>query len=396
MKEKNVIIEQIKKIWNINIEVIPIRNISESVFTFNNELLSSELQTFLKDNVSNKSTTYPQVISPIPMAFLGTFDYDNHLFIIGPFSYDTSSELEIRNFFRKNNFFSSKDSFPVLTIQSAVNMLSVAYSMITGHPCSESEVVINNRPELSLNMESISVYQLDIASRNENLFGYDIEKQLTEQISNGTFYISPEEVIVNLTQPSKNGILAKNNAHKQAEYLMVSAISLATKAAIAGGVSPYSARMYGDITLQKIAVSTSIANIYNIAAQALNEFSSMVQKQKNLEKQNPYIEKCKDFIAKHIYTRFRIKDLSVEFGLSEAYLSRIFSSYTGQTLQQYVISERLNAATNLLKYSPTSIGEISEYLCFNTHSHFTVSFTKKYGITPSEYRRKHTIVGFEK
>ena len=50
--------------------------------------------------------------------------------------------------------------------------------------------------------------------------------------------------------------------------------------------------------------------------------------------------------------------------MSHSYLTKKFKEYEGITIQQYIISEKLKAAANMLKYSDASISEIAEYLSF--------------------------------
>ena len=72
--------------------------------------------------------------------------------------------------------------------------------------------------------------------------------------------------------------------------------------------------------------------------------------------------------------------------MSHSYLTKKFKEYEGITIQQYIISEKLKAAANMLKYSDASISEIAEYLSFASQSHMGQYFKKAYQMTPKEYR----------
>ena len=107
-----------------------------------------------------------------------------------------------------------------------------------------------------------------------------------------------------------------------------------------------------------------------------------------------YIEQTKDYIAKHLYKKFKISQIAEELGVNSSYLSRRFSEQTGKTISQYVLKERLKAAANLLKYSEESIGQIAEYMQFSSPSRFGEYFKNAYGKTPAKYREEKKLIDF--
>ena len=64
------------------------------------------------------------------------------------------------------------------------------------------------------------------------------------------------------------------------------------------------------------------------------------------------------------------------------------------TIGRYIQKEKIARAKNLLVYSDRSILEISEYLCFNSQSHFGKVFKKETGMTPRQYRQENHLSGF--
>ena len=51
------------------------------------------------------------------------------------------------------------------------------------------------------------------------------------------------------------------------------------------------------------------------------------------------------------------------------------------------MNARLEEARNLLTHSEKSLAEISNYLCFSSQAYFQNVFKKKFGITPTQYRK---------
>jgi len=78
-----------------------------------------------------------------------------------------------------------------------------------------------------------------------------------------------------------------------------------------------------------------------------------------------------------------------ETGISTRYLRMLFSE-TGTTCSQYILSERLKAASNELKnpqFNNIKINEIAFKWGFNNQSHFSKSFKKFSGCSPRDFRQ---------
>ena len=58
-------------------------------------------------------------------------------------------------------------------------------------------------------------------------------------------------------------------------------------------------------------------------------------------------------------------------------------------LGYYILKFRVKRAANLLKYSDATLSEISDYVCFNSQSHFGSVFKEYMKMTPRQYREKY-------
>ena len=81
-------------------------------------------------------------------------------------------------------------------------------------------------------------------------------------------------------------------------------------------------------------------------------------------------------------------DISAEFGYHSFYLNRVFKQYTGMTLHQAVIKERVTIAKRLLQNTDISIEEIAREAGFSDRVQFCTTFRKSIGVSPTEYRNK--------
>ena len=83
--------------------------------------------------------------------------------------------------------------------------------------------------------------------------------------------------------------------------------------------------------------------------------------------------------------------IASEAGTSPFHLARTFKRAMGATLHQHRVALRLHTSLSMLRDTRDDISTIALDLGFTDHSHFTVSFRRRFGITPSAYRRGATF-----
>lgn len=115
-------------------------------------------------------------------------------------------------------------------------------------------------------------------------------------------------------------------------------------------------------------------------------FAHKVYLLKNSEDLSRLIIEVKNYIQLHIYEDLRVEKIAENFKINRSYLSTKFKSETNQTLIDYMLSEKINKAKYLLRYSKRSLASIASYLCFSSQSHFQNTFKKYVGMTPKQFR----------
>ena len=75
--------------------------------------------------------------------------------------------------------------------------------------------------------------------------------------------------------------------------------------------------------------------------------------------------------------------------LAPNYISSIFKSYTGTSINKYMTDIRMKKAKILLLNEKLTIEEISQSIGLNNGNYFAKLFQKQYSTTPSEYRREN-------
>ena len=73
------------------------------------------------------------------------------------------------------------------------------------------------------------------------------------------------------------------------------------------------------------------------------------------------------------------------------YLSNLFSSVEGITLEQYIIRQKLEKVKELLFYDELTLSEIADKLGYSSVAHLSAQFKKVTGLTPSELKKSRQI-----
>lgn len=114
------------------------------------------------------------------------------------------------------------------------------------------------------------------------------------------------------------------------------------------------------------------------------EFSLSKQQQKDMN-WIVFEEVCR-YIQEH-YQTVTIQDLTKTFHFQEDYFNRLIKKRTGMTYCTYLQNERLKKAEQLLTQTKASVSEIAELVGYHNRGYFYKIFEKKYGMTPTKYRK---------
>jgi AraC-like DNA-binding protein len=108
------------------------------------------------------------------------------------------------------------------------------------------------------------------------------------------------------------------------------------------------------------------------------------------------IEKIKTTIIEMVHYADKLPNLNVSDFLSEklnqssAYLSNLFSEVQGITIQQFVISHKIERIKELIMYGELNITEIAWKMNYSSVAHLSNQFKKNTGLTPSHFKKlKH-------
>lgn len=110
-----------------------------------------------------------------------------------------------------------------------------------------------------------------------------------------------------------------------------------------------------------------------------------------LNNKNSYLEITRntvEFIQSNYHKDINNQIIADNFNFHPTYLNRIFKKNIGISMHAFLRDYRLNVAMDMLRISDMGIAQIAEKAGFIDVPHFSVSFKKYTGVSPSKFREE--------
>ncbi len=108
------------------------------------------------------------------------------------------------------------------------------------------------------------------------------------------------------------------------------------------------------------------------------------------------LEKVRQHLEAHCTEYFTLDTLAAMAGLSKNYLCRAFRQYTGQTVFEYIIGQRIQQSMLIMRHSDDKLFAIAWRCGFRDLSYFNRTFKRLTGVSPAVYRRQPAQSAIEK
>lgn len=109
----------------------------------------------------------------------------------------------------------------------------------------------------------------------------------------------------------------------------------------------------------------------------------------SLKEYSPAVQKVMNYVNLNVAEPLTLKSLAAMCFISSSYLSALFKQETGSTLIDYINTQRVNRAAQLLVQNNHTIAAVAEEVGILDVNYFTKIFKKTLGVTPTRYRREH-------
>ncbi|CAH1057450.1 helix-turn-helix domain-containing protein [Paenibacillus pseudetheri] len=366
-----------------------------------NELLSEIVDPTKSENISNhdssnssipiiRTTNFLEnyILLHLPLELSG-----GRIIVVGPSLYTQLSGDNVSSLMHDNDvphglqdqWLTYYRSLPVLNRMRLYHTAMLLYSLVTGKTLTLSELLLDSRVLEPKQLSSDSL-DLDVSYRRENTWLHHepiMEKALFHHVKNGN---KAELLRVQATFSEENyGVLSKKSQLRSKKNLAVSCITLATRAAIDGGLYWEISYTLSDFHIQHIEELKDIPAVDHAILNALCDFADHVRNNRSAQLSRT-VAICQNYIFNHLYEELSLDKLAVVASLNRSYLSQLFKKETGFTVSDFIQIERIEEAKRLIELPGISLSDIATRLHFNDQSYFTKVFKKYTGITPRQFK----------
>ena len=349
--------------------------------------VSEELRRSLICQTKEKNV--PTVYKVFDKIYFFCVQSGQDFYLSGPVCAEELSYVEIHQFYKKYHMSTKEERHPdKMTLNRMLNFVSFLYELLEGKDIQPDDLMEKNNlieeKEVWQEGETVRI-ELDKSDTAAYHHTYIEERYVLDSIREGNVEEVNERATALL---EKGGILSRKHFNHQRNQAIV-ITTLATREAIAGGVSPADAYRLSDYFINQIDQCRTMEEMIELNQRCFYKFTKLVADTRKTRSFSSYTEQCKDYISQNYHHKIYMEDIAEAIGISQGHLSRIFRQDTGEKIQDYILKFRVKRAANLLKYSDATLSEISDYVCFNSQSHFGSVFKEYMKMTPGQYREKY-------
>ena len=283
-------------------------------------------------------------------------------------------------------FLSGMKSIIPMPLESVLQMLCTVNYILNDEKLELKDIAIYDAEQSSLKesmqrQKAETHPQTDAVPHNT----YELEQTILNMISHGDTAALHEWS--SAAPAVRGGVLAKDQLRQLKNTFVVTA-TLASRAAIRGGLSVEDALSLSDSFIQSCEMLTAPDKIINLQYHMIFEFAERVERIRIGKAPTKLSVAVANYVQHHLSERISADEIAKELYLSRPHLSAKFKAETGETLTDFILKEKTEEAKRLLRYTDKTGTAIAAYLGFSSLGHFSRVFKKYAGKTPREYREK--------
>ena len=345
----------------------------------------------LKDNVCYYQSNY--------YYYYGIINFDNHKIIVGPTRQMPITKQEIKSIAfslgiapsEADEFISQMGLLVQLPLMSLLQILNMVNFSLTGQKSTLESISIHESTQTSLREE------MEKAEANrtvETLEGHtngpynvlDVENRMIDMVMRGD--VASLKLFFQSIPAVRSGTVALDQLRQNKNIFIIST-TLASRAAIRGGMDVTAALALSDSYIQKCELASDIETITNLNYLMVFDYAERVAKIRFGQNPSKLVIDVSNYVKTHLSDAIKTSDIANALYMGRSRLSTNFKAQTGMNLTDYIMTVKIDEAKRLLRYSEKSFTSISIYLGFSSQSHFTKVFKKYTDTTPFEYRQLH-------
>jgi AraC-like DNA-binding protein len=389
----------IMKLERIAYNIYYMTNISISIYENNNRIYDTNIlslpekfleeiefgkQTIVENHKENKVL---RVQNKHGLVFLCLYIYNKNV-LVGPFIINDDYEKIIDEIILDYRLI-NEESVMIENFYNSLRVLSdyqqnLLVNIIEGlETFSEENYKIYNVQLKKLSkpneeFKNISEQSYKLIEKNA-----EIEEHLLSIVRNGDVELSEN---IDFQKISNQLLIYRNNSFTNMKTNLMIFDALCNREAIKAGVDNFLAYKISNNIKFLINKTTASSELRVVAQKILKTYAKAV-KDYTLMSYSNNIKKIVLYIRKNLTNRISLDDIAKNLYITKEHLSRLFKKEMGVTISEYIIKTKIEQAKNLLKHTDYNILDIAVLLNFANSSHFSNSFKKITGLSPSDYRK---------
>ncbi|MDY6949468.1 MAG: AraC family transcriptional regulator, partial [Pseudomonadota bacterium] len=144
------------------------------------------------------------------------------------------------------------------------------------------------------------------------------------------------------------------------------------------------------MTLEKLAnaitVGVGAAYLESLCLVAVGDLLQMRAMRLGRQLSEAQVDRILEFVEAHMEDDLSVEDLAKVVDLSRFHFSRMFKTTTSQSPYQFLLDRRIRRASDLLRSSNFTIGDIALKCGFRSVPQFEEAFRRAMGARPARYR----------
>ncbi len=387
-----------------NLSGIPIRTFegNKQMFYYSLVHLPKDPITPYKDSIIAIDAHVGYFITPL-FDYYGIVNCAPYKIVIGPSRQSSMTQQQIRELAFQcdvssddiDEFTSSIKSIVQMPLSSIMQILCTMNYVMNEEKLSLKDVMVYDSEQENLK----EMLETEQVNHNFDSVTTDIQSQ---QVIHNT--ITLEQTLSNIVRKgdssalrewianapaARGGTLAFDQIRQLKNTFIVTA-TLISRSAIRGGMDTGDALSLSDDYIQKCELLYSVEQITNLQYHMVLDYTERVEKLHLGKAPSKLVNEVGNYVQHHLSEPVDVEALAKAMFMSRTYLSTKFRKEAGMTLTDFFLKEKTEEAKRLLRYTDKQLTSIATYLGFSSQSHFANTFKKYVGISPSEYRRKHS------
>ena len=308
-------------------------------------------------------------------------------FLTHPFSQDAIQLITFYNDISREQLERRILSTPVISLSQFAGFIRLLLAAFSDQDFSVDTLVNLNISKTFLpatpDDDQSPALQLNFSGAKEHA---SQELLLLNTIQSGN--VEAVEQLIQTYLPEQKRYFSRNPL-KQSLYHFVGVIALISRFAINGGLDEALAYHMHYLYIQKAESCQNPADVTDLLYTAAKDFASRVKGTQANRSYPKAVLQCIEYIRAHLHEPISLKQLAESANMNAAYLSVLFKQKTGVPLAEYIQQQRISEAKSLLRFTDSSLLEISQRLSFSSQSYFASVFKKYAGVSPKQYRTQY-------